>query len=84
VVTFVNGGFPVNFSGRLTVCPTRYIQPTTTMMVAAAIQAVKALEGGGAGVIALEADFCAWLSQAFRELLGDRAAWLEPVPDEAW
>lgn len=83
-VTFVNAGFPVNFNGRLTVCPTRYIQPTPTMMVAAAAQAARALKAGTAGVQGLDRAFCEWVDPVFREMLGERAAWLEPEPDSAW
>jgi len=37
--TFVNAGFPVNFDGRVNCVPAHYIQPTPTMMCAAAVQA---------------------------------------------
>jgi len=83
-VTFINGGFPVNFNGRLTVCPTRYIQPTPTMMVAAACQAAHALDSGVRGIRAFDPGFYDWAQPRFQELLGDRAHWLEPVPEEAW
>ena len=83
-VTFVNGGFPVNFNGRLTVCPTRYIQPTPTMMVAAASQAAHALDSGVRGIRAFDTGFYDWAQPRFRDLLGERAHWLEPMPEEAW
>lgn len=83
-VTFVNAGFPVNFNGRMTVCPTRYIQPTPTMMVAATLQAARALRAGAHGVQELDRAFCDWVDPAFRDLLGDRASWLLPVPESAW
>ena len=83
-VTFVNAGFPVNFDGRLTVCPARYIQPTPTMMVAATVQAAQALRSGARGVQDLDAQFCSWVDREFRSLLGDRAEWLLPVPEAAW
>jgi len=83
-VTFINGGFPVNFNGRLTVCPTRYIQPTPTMMVAAAVQAAQALDSGRHGIVAFDPGFYDWAHPRFRALLGERAHWLEPVPEEAW
>jgi hypothetical protein len=82
--TFINAGFPVNFDGRQTVCPTRYIQPTPTMMVAAAVQAAEALRRGERGVLELDRRFCEWVHPAFRTMLGDRVSWLEPVPDSAW
>jgi hypothetical protein len=83
-VTFVNAGFPVNFNGRLTVCPTRYIQPTPTMMVAASVQAVRALRDGRRGVLELDAAFCDWIDRRFRRILGDRVDWLLPPPNDAW
>lgn len=83
-VTFVNGGFPVNFNGRLTVCPARYIQPTPTMMVAATVQAALALTAGMKGVLPLDPVFCDWIDPAFRQLLGANASWLLPVPESAW
>jgi hypothetical protein len=83
-VTFVNAGFPVNFNGRLTVCPTRYIQPTPTMMVAASVQAVRALRDGRRGVLELDAAFCDWIDRRFRRILGDRVEWLLPPPNDAW
>jgi hypothetical protein len=83
-VTFVNAGFPVNFDGRLTVSPTRYIQPTPTMMVAGAVQAVRALDAGVVGTLELDPGFSDWLVTEFRALLGERASWLDPPPDQAW
>ena len=83
-VTFVNAGFPVNFNGRLTVCPTRYIQSTPTLMVAAATQAAAALERGERGVLDLDGGTTEWIGPAFRDLLGKNAHWLEPPPEEAW
>jgi hypothetical protein len=83
-VTFVNAGFPVNFNGRLTVCPTRYIQPTPTLMVAAATQAAAALERGERGVLEFDRNVSDWIDPAFRRLLGDHAHWLQPPPEEAW
>jgi hypothetical protein len=82
--TFVNAGFPVNFDGRLTVCPTHFIQPTPTMMVAAATQAVDALRSGRCGIVDLDATFSAWVDREFRALLGDKVEWLLPVPESAW
>lgn len=78
---FVNAGFPVNFDGRITVVPTRYIQPTPTMMVQAAIQAVATSDRG---LVELDPQFCDWVDGEFRTLLGEKASWLIPPPDEAW
>ena len=41
-VTFLNGGFPVNLHGRVNDIRTRYIQPTKTLMVGAAVEALHA------------------------------------------
>jgi S-adenosylhomocysteine hydrolase len=75
-VTFVNGGFPVNFDGRVNCIPGRYIQPTPTMMVAAAKQAVEALDNRQKGTIELDPDFCKWVDRAFREELGEESSLL--------
>jgi len=67
---FLNAGFPLNFDGRVNCVPMHYIQPTPTMMVAAAVQAVAAT---GRGEQQLDPDFCAWLDREFRALLGEEA-----------
>lgn len=74
----------MNFNGRLTVCPSRLIQPTPTMMVAAAVQAAAALRAGQLAVQALDAHFCDWVDAGFRALLGEQVGWLLPVPESAW
>ena len=76
-VTFVNGGFPVNFDGRINCIPGRYIQPTAAMMVAATVQAAALLETSRTGLIDLDPDFCAWIDREFRAELGDEAALLD-------
>ena len=78
-VTFVNGGFPVNFDGRVNCIPGHYIQPTPTMMVAAAMQAVKALDNRQRGIVELDSAFCAWVDMAFRKELGDESSLLPPA-----
>lgn len=78
-VTFVNGGFPVNFDGRVNCIPGRYIQPTPTMMVAAAAQAVEALKHQQKGLVALDPVFCQWVDGAFREAIGDESTLIPPV-----
>jgi len=77
-VTFVNGGFPVNFDGRINCIPGRYIQPTPTMMVAAAIQAAETLDNQQRGIVDLDPAFCAWVDEAFRKELGDESRFLPP------
>lgn len=57
-ITFLNGGFPINFDGRVNCIPAHYIQPTPTMMVAATMQAVKAIDNHQKGLIELDPTFC--------------------------
>jgi S-adenosylhomocysteine hydrolase len=78
-VTFVNGGFPVNFDGRVNCIPGRYIQPTPTMMVAAAKQAVETLKNQQKGIVELDPAFCKWVAGTFREELGDESALIPPA-----
>jgi hypothetical protein len=54
------------------------------MMVAAAVQAAAAQERDQRGIIDLDSAFADWVDPRFRALLGDRAHWLEPVPEEVW
>jgi S-adenosylhomocysteine hydrolase len=75
--TFVNAGFPVNFDGRVNCVPAHYIQPTPTMMCAAAVQAAQSTVPG---VQELDTAFCAWLDAEFRQELGGEAARLGPAP----
>lgn len=74
-VTFFNGGFPINFDGRVNCIPPHYIQPTPTMMCAAAVQAVSSTK---AGLIELDPAFCTWLDSAFRLELAEEASVLQP------
>jgi S-adenosylhomocysteine hydrolase len=80
VVTFANGGFPINFDGRLATIPAEYMQPTATMMVAAAVQAARTREPGQ---YQLDAAFCGWIEASYRRFLGERAAWLDDPPEES-
>jgi hypothetical protein len=70
-VTFLNGGFPVNFDGRLNCVPTRYMQPTATMMVSASVQAISS---SIKGIVNLDPGFAVWIDREFRAELGDDAA----------
>jgi hypothetical protein len=89
--TFVNGGFPVNFDGRVNCVPAHYIQPTPTMMCAAAVQAIRS---NRKGLLDLDSSFCRWLDAEFRAELQEEAsvlpasAWKqgssEPAPCERW
>ncbi len=78
-VIFLHGGFPINFDGRVNCIPGHYIQPTPTMMVAAAVQAVKAIENRQHGIVELDPAFCTWLDGAFRKELGDESSLLRPA-----
>jgi S-adenosylhomocysteine hydrolase len=69
--TFLNGGFPMNFDGRVNCIPPHYIQPTPTMMCAAAVQAVRSTE---TGLIDLDPEFSLWVESEFRIELGDEAS----------
>ena len=75
--TFLNGGFPVNFDGRVNCVPAHYIQPTPTMMCAAAVQAIRS---SGKGLIDLDPSFCAWLTEEFRRELADEASLVDLPP----
>jgi len=61
-VVFLNAGFPVNFDGRLNCVPSRYMQPTATLMVAGAMQALTAT---GRGLIDVDKPFCEGLTTSF-------------------
>jgi S-adenosylhomocysteine hydrolase len=78
---FANAGFPVNFDGRISTTPGRFIQATPVMMLGAAIQAAKAI---APGVVELDGTLCEWLDREFREILGEDAHLLVPPPEEAW
>jgi hypothetical protein len=75
--TFLNGGFPINFDGRVNCIPPHYIQPTPTTMCAAAVQAMSSTE---TGLIELDPDFARWVENEFRSELGDEASLLPNQP----
>jgi S-adenosylhomocysteine hydrolase len=72
--TFLNGGFPINFDGRVNCIPPHYIQPTPTMMCAAAVQAASSTE---TGLVELDPGFSRWLDREFRLELADEVSLLE-------
>jgi S-adenosylhomocysteine hydrolase len=76
-ITVLNGGFPINFDGRLNCIPSKYIQPTVAMMVMGAIQAAREKR---TGLVGLDGRFCKWLDREFRAILGPEAAILPPSP----
>jgi S-adenosylhomocysteine hydrolase len=58
--TFVNGGFPVNFDGGKDCDSLIHLQPTRIMMLAGAIQAVKAIKNKYKGKLDLDSNVCNW------------------------
>jgi hypothetical protein len=66
-VRFLNGGFPVNFDGRVNCVPPARIQVTRALMLGAALQAVETSERG---VVPLSDEICGWVDRTYRELLG--------------
>ena len=78
---FVNAGFPVNFDGRISTTPGRFIQATPVMMLGATVQGAEARTPG---VLDLSPVLCEWLDREFREILGADAHLLVPPSEEAW
>jgi len=76
-VTVLNGGFPINFDGRVNCVPSKYIQPTVAMMVFGAIQAVREKRRG---LIGLNGHFCKWIDAEFRRSLGPQSRILPTSP----
>jgi S-adenosylhomocysteine hydrolase len=71
-VTFLNGGFPINFNGVQEGIPNRFIQATILMMLQGSVQAIKALESNRTGIIKLHSGFCKKLCKEFSEELKNR------------
>jgi S-adenosylhomocysteine hydrolase len=69
-VRFLNGGFPVNFDGRVNCVAPERIQVTRALMVGAALQAV---ETGECGIVPLSDEVCAWVDRTYADLLGSRS-----------
>jgi len=73
-ITFLNGGFPVTFLGRVNALPWPKIQPTFVMMVAATAQAGSYLNGSNTkgemplGLVPLDKKFEDWLITRFRQI----------------
>ena len=68
-VRFLNGGFPVNFDGRINSVHPRYIQATHTLQVGAALQAVAASSSKGRGLIDLDPKLCDWVCKRFKKII---------------
>jgi S-adenosylhomocysteine hydrolase len=74
-IVFLNGGFPINFDGRLNSIPAKYMQPTAMLMVYGAIQALTTLQRG---IVEVDAGFSKKLNEDFRASLnGTELAALE-------
>ena len=75
-VVFLNSGFPINFDGRVNCVPTRYMQPTALLMIQGALQAAA---GNVPGCVQLDAEFCEWLDESFRQFLTPKEAQMLPT-----
>ena len=75
-VVFLNRGFPINFDGRVNCVPTRYMQPTALLMIQGALQAAA---GNVPGCVQLDAEFCEWLDESFRQFLTPKEAQMLPT-----
>jgi adenosylhomocysteinase len=64
-VRFLNGGFPVNFDGRVNCVAPERIQVTHALMIGAVLQAVKSTKRG---IIPLSPDICAWVKRTYEEM----------------
>ncbi len=73
-VRFVNGGFPVNFDGRVNCVPPRFIQATHALQVGAAIEA---LDDDTCGLVDVSDDLCAWVDRRYRDILGPDVALID-------
>jgi S-adenosylhomocysteine hydrolase len=65
-VTFLNGGFPVNFDGAVNCVPPRFIQATHALQVGAALEARTATRQG---LLPVSDDLCCWVEDRFRQLV---------------
>jgi S-adenosylhomocysteine hydrolase len=70
VVSFLNGGFPVNFDGAVNCVPWKHIQVTRAIQIAAAAQAVREPRRG---LIDLDHDLCDWADRKMRTYLARKA-----------
>jgi hypothetical protein len=73
--TFVNAGFPVNFTGEVECLPVPLIQPTHGLLYAAAVEATKRLGNGEAGLYELNEDDDLWLFLEGAKELDDESIW---------
>ena len=73
-VRFLNGGFPVNFDGRINCVAPRFIQATHTLQVGAALEA---LDDDTCGLVGVSDALCAWVDRRYREMLGPDVSLIE-------
>ncbi|MEI7979513.1 MAG: hypothetical protein WCI53_11770 [Bacteroidota bacterium] len=73
-VTFLNGGFPINFDGRTNCVPSHYIQPTNVMMVEAARISTQISKKGR---YKFSSSFCKWLREEFEKELGEESTLID-------
>lgn len=77
-VRLLNGGWPMNFDGRLSCIPGEFIQITTALMVQAAVQAAEAEHPG---IYSIDPEVAEWLTSEFYSLVGDMTDWLPRKSD---
>lgn len=67
-VCFLNGGFPINFDGRVNCVPFGRIQLTRALMLAGAVQANQT---AASGLQPLDAETCDWIVRRYGALTGE-------------
>ena len=73
--TFVNAGFPVNFTGKIESLPMPLIQSTHGLLYAAAVEATERLDIGSVGIHDLNEDDDIWLFVEGMKELDDEEIW---------
>lgn len=73
--TFVNAGFPVNFTGQIESLPMPLIQPTHGLLYAASVEATERLDKGNLGIHDLNEDDDIWLFVEGMRELDDETIW---------
>lgn len=66
-VVFANGGFPINFDGRVNCVPPKFIQATHTLQVGAACQTTH--KDLPKGVVELDPGVCAWVTNHYEQMM---------------
>jgi S-adenosylhomocysteine hydrolase len=74
----LNGGFPINFDGRICCVPDRYIQITLALMIQAAVQAVRADKSG---IYDIDPDVSIELVNKYYAQIEPLREWLPPKND---